>query len=61
MMLCISLKKKKIIHQKYIMLNDKYIFSKFYIQARQLQEKLWKYDSSWCSERWLMKESTAYN
>ena len=30
-MLCISLKKKKIIHQKYIILNDKYIFSEFYI------------------------------
>ena len=38
--LCISSKEKKIIHQKYITLNDRYIFSEFYIQARQLQEKL---------------------
>ena len=45
-MLCIFLKEKKIIHQKYITLNDEYISSKFYIQAKQLQEKLWKYDFS---------------
>ena len=43
-MLCIFLKRKKIIHQKYITLDDEYIFSEFYTQARQLQEKLWKYD-----------------
>ena len=35
-MFCISLERKKIIHQRYITLNSKYIFSEFYIQARQL-------------------------
>ena len=38
--LCVSSEKKKIIHQKYITLNDKYVSLKFYTQARQLQEKL---------------------
>ena len=36
MLLCISSEKKKIIHQRYIVLNDEYIFSEFYIQTRQL-------------------------
>ena len=40
MILCISSEKKKIIHQKYITSNDRYVFSEFYIQAKQLQEKL---------------------
>ena len=60
-MLCISLKRKKIIHQRYITLNNKYILSEFYIWTRQLQEKLWRYNFSWYSERWLMKESMTYN
>ena len=60
-MLCISLERKKIIHQKYITLNNEYIFSEFYVQARQLQEKLWKYDFSQCSEKWLMMKSMTYN
>ena len=44
-MLCISSEEKKIIHQKYIMLNDRYISSEFYDWTRQLQEKLWRYNS----------------
>ena len=60
-MLCISLKKKKIIHQRYITSNDEYIFSEFYIWAKQLQEKLWRYDFSWYSERQLMKKNMIYN
>ena len=31
MLLCISSEEKKIIHQRYITLNDKYISSEFYI------------------------------
>ena len=34
--LCISSEEKKIIHKKYITLNNKYIFSEFYAQTRQL-------------------------
>ena len=60
-MLCISSEKKKTINQRYIVLNDEYIFSEFYIQARQLQEKLWKYDFSQHSERQLIEESMIYN
>ena len=60
-MLHIFSKRKKIIHQKYITLNDEYVFSEFYIQARQLQEKLWKYDFNQHLKRQLMKESTIYD
>ena len=60
-MLCISLKEKKIIHQKYIMLNDKYIFSEFYVWTKQLQEKLWRYDSDQHLKKWIKEESTVYN
>ena len=33
-MLCISSEEKKIIHQKYIMSDNEYIFSEFYVQTR---------------------------